>query len=105
MKAFPSTSVTIAPFAFATNRGVPPTDRKARTGELTPPGISCCACRNSFFDAVVFIRALLLRDAARTGFRKDGELYPLPGRGVKGSIRLKSKRFSIRRKTIFWYGL
>jgi hypothetical protein len=36
---------------------------------------------------------------------KDGELYPLPGRGVKGSIRLKTKRFSIRRKTIFWYDL
>src|SRR5690242_17524069 len=25
------------------NRGVPPTDRKARTGELTPPGTTCSA--------------------------------------------------------------
>src|SRR3990172_10460721 len=32
---------------------------------------------------------------------KDGELYPLTERGVKGSIHRNCKRFSIRRKTIF----
>src|SRR3712207_6672170 len=29
------------------NRGVPPTARKARTGELTPPGMTFCARANS----------------------------------------------------------
>src|SRR5262245_50473350 len=29
------------------NRGVPPTARNARTGELTPPGITRCARSNS----------------------------------------------------------
>ncbi len=36
---------------------------------------------------------------------KDGELYPLSGQGVKGSIRWNSKRFSICRKRIFRFGL
>jgi hypothetical protein len=27
-------------------RGVPPTERNARTGELTPPGVVCCARAN-----------------------------------------------------------
>ena len=29
------------------NRGVPPTERNARTGELTPPGISVLARANA----------------------------------------------------------
>src|SRR5664279_2122793 len=29
------------------NRGVPPTDRKARTGEFTPPGVTARARANS----------------------------------------------------------
>ncbi len=32
------------------NRGVPPTARNARTGEFTPPGITCCARSNSSAD-------------------------------------------------------
>src|SRR6185437_15830717 len=32
-----------APSPRAKNRGVPPTDRNARTGELTPAGIVRCA--------------------------------------------------------------
>jgi hypothetical protein len=32
--------VIIGPLPEAMNRGVPPTDPKARTGELTPPGIT-----------------------------------------------------------------
>ena len=35
--------------------GVPPTLRKARTGELTPPGISFCARAKSASDRVRFI--------------------------------------------------
>ena len=33
----------IAPMASLKKTGVPPTDLKARTGELTPPGINNCA--------------------------------------------------------------
>ena len=36
----PSTSHTYGPSARATKYGVPPTDRNARTGELTPPGMT-----------------------------------------------------------------
>lgn len=34
----PSTSVTNGPRAPTRKRGVPPTERNARTGEFTPPG-------------------------------------------------------------------
>ena len=43
MSSAPSTSVNRAPEADAMNRGVPPTERNARTGEFTPPGIASCA--------------------------------------------------------------
>ena len=36
----PSASVRYGPFAETIKRGVPPTEPNARTGELTPPGIS-----------------------------------------------------------------
>ena len=39
------------------NRGVPPTPRKARTGELTPPGITCLGAREQRFGSGVFIKA------------------------------------------------
>ena len=34
-------------------RGVPPTALKARTGELTPPGMGPCARSNSVSDLVI----------------------------------------------------
>ena len=37
------------------NRGWPPTERKARTGLFTPPGINVCASANSLAERVVFI--------------------------------------------------
>ena len=43
----PSTSVTVAPGREATKYGVPPTDRNARTGEFTPPGMTRCPRSNS----------------------------------------------------------
>ena|SRR6266496_1019441 len=43
MYLFPSTSQTRAPSERATKNGSPPTLRNARTGELTPPGMRCCA--------------------------------------------------------------
>ncbi len=36
-----------APLPRAKKRGVPPTARNARTGELTPPGITRCAAANN----------------------------------------------------------
>src|SRR5688572_30431081 len=43
MYVFPSTSVISNPSASLMNGGVPPTALNARTGELTPPGITCFA--------------------------------------------------------------
>jgi hypothetical protein len=57
MKLFPSTSYRRAPLARLMKSGCPPTDRKARTGLLTPPGITRCAAANSFLDVVVFIKS------------------------------------------------
>ena len=56
MYLFPSSSHINAPLAFLINGGVPPTDLKARTGELTPPGIICLARLNNFTDreSVIF---------------------------------------------------
>jgi hypothetical protein len=45
------------PEAFCTNRGSQPTDRHARTGEFTPPGIHVLAWVKSWADLVVFIGA------------------------------------------------
>jgi hypothetical protein len=53
MKVFPSTSRTEAPFARSMNSGVPPTDRKARTGEFTPPGINVFDSANSLLEVFV----------------------------------------------------
>src|SRR6476619_5751902 len=69
----PSTSVIVAPFADLMNRGVPPTPRNARTGELTPPGISSTAFENSSSDrmraSIASVSLLITRrrcgDAAR----------------------------------------
>src|SRR3954463_14340670 len=47
MYSRPSTSGTRDPRPLATKYGVPPTERKARTGEFTPPGITREARPNS----------------------------------------------------------
>src|SRR6202795_1284644 len=47
MYSRPSSSVTRAPRPWRMKSGVPPTARKARTGELTPPGMTCCERSNS----------------------------------------------------------
>jgi hypothetical protein len=61
-------------------RGVPPTDRNARTGEFTPPGISFFANANSLPEVVVFSlakgRSLLPRNLV-TGEKKE----TIPPRG------------------------
>src|SRR6266516_3080947 len=50
MNRTPSTSTRYAPSPRSTKRGVPPTARNARTGELTPPGIRPRARSNSSSD-------------------------------------------------------
>src|SRR5450631_1266307 len=47
----PSTSVRYGPLALAMNRGVPPTTRKARTGLLTPPGVTATARVSNAWEA------------------------------------------------------
>jgi hypothetical protein len=50
MYSRPSASVIVAPAPRRMNRGVPPTPRNARTGLLTPPGITFLARPNSAVD-------------------------------------------------------
>src|SRR5687767_9961760 len=47
MYVLPSTSFTVAPLPSLMKTGVPPTALNARTGELTPPGMSWRALRNA----------------------------------------------------------
>src|SRR6516225_7027779 len=68
MYSRPSTSHTRLPLARAMKRGVPPTARKARTGEFTPPGVVCWARSNSaWFRSVVMC-------GSGYGFEQRGEL-------------------------------
>ena len=57
MNEFPSASRMREPFAFLINRGWPPTDRKARTGLFTPPGMTFWASANNVWEVFVFIEA------------------------------------------------
>jgi hypothetical protein len=54
MYSFPVQSVMQAPLADAIKTGVPPTARKARTGELTPPAIDWLAALKR--DSEVFMQ-------------------------------------------------
>src|SRR5215831_1044643 len=53
MYSLPSTSQSRAPWARAKKMGSPPTARKARTGELTPPGMLRRARAKSSLDLLV----------------------------------------------------
>ena len=55
INSLPSTSVIMHPSALATNSGSQPTDLQARTGELTPPGMTCRAWSNKTAERSVFI--------------------------------------------------
>src|SRR3954468_7253518 len=59
MKRLPSASNRYAPSPRSMKRGVPPTPRKARTGELTPPGIARCASAKSCSERVVVAVVLM----------------------------------------------
>ena len=45
--------VNLLPDAFAVKKGLPPTERNARTGEFTPPGIKVLAFLNKDSDVVI----------------------------------------------------
>ena len=55
MNSFPSASQMCDPFPLAINKGVPPTERNARTGELTPPGKYSFAFEKSCSERFVFM--------------------------------------------------
>src|SRR3954465_2643147 len=57
MYLLPSISVTIAPSASLMKTGVPPTALNARTGELTPPGITFLAFANEASELAMERRA------------------------------------------------
>src|ERR1035441_286555 len=79
MYRLPSASHTCAPCPRTRNGGVPPTDRKARTGELTPPGMSrsarVCKARDlSRLRAIVRYSPFALRSSL-TGVQRKTEEF------------------------------
>ncbi len=54
----PSAVVSVAPCAERVKNGAPPTERKARTGELTPPGMSLRARAKRSVEAEVLEEAV-----------------------------------------------
>src|SRR5512139_2070658 len=105
MKVFPSTARTVAPFARSMNSGVPPTERKARTGEFTPPGISVFASANSLLEVFVFSGATGASCLLEGGVdRGRAEIVPAPPRPCQGKA-WEIREFYRKRKTALWNGL
>src|SRR5438552_1696480 len=67
MYSWPSTSQTRAPLARSTKNGCPPTARKARTGEFTPPGIYLSASAKSCSDWERIMTVLCAKDGRSRG--------------------------------------
>src|SRR5512140_1210636 len=87
MKALPSTSKMRAPSAWSTKKGSPPTPRKARTGEFTPPGISCCARWKSSALRSVFMSVSVLDAGDEVVLRCAGHLLdPRPHEGAGSQV-------------------
>ena len=70
-------------------RGVPPTERKARTGELTPAGIVRCARANSSSLRLIAMLAVLAEVDARSRRR--------PARAARAAARRRRRRVEHRR--------
>src|SRR5262245_22926969 len=51
MYSLPSASQIWEPLPRSMNKGLPPPARNARTGEFTPPGMTCCALLKSSSDS------------------------------------------------------
>src|SRR5687767_6161766 len=74
--SLPSASVRYAPLAETMNRGVPPTEPKARTGELTPPGMSWRArSKSSSLRGMLEVMVPILS----VGGRRSGQQFGYPG--------------------------
>jgi hypothetical protein len=83
MYSLPSASQMWEPFPRTMWSGSPPTERKARTGEFTPPGMSCSARLCSLRDCSVLrgiVSDISFNIAARVGGRAARARAPsLPG--------------------------
>src|SRR6218665_1219718 len=84
MKRWSLASQKYAPRARLTKRGVPPTALKARTGEVTPPGMSALARSNSgMFRSVISVFGVMGRHhKAFQGLRivnGGGVFFGVPG--------------------------
>src|SRR5262249_48169732 len=71
------------------NRGCPPTDRKARTGLLTPPGMSVWASANNRAERVVFIVGAHRITRRQKRSRKRPEESELPQVRPKNVAKLR----------------
>src|SRR5512146_361600 len=80
------------------NRGCPPTDRNARTGLFTPPGISCWASAKSLADLVVFITGAHPNMQCENWSRKRDEPQIASREVQKCRIRYYLHHFLIQRQ-------
>src|SRR4029077_14674065 len=70
MYSLPSTSQSREPLAFATKNGSPPTLRKARTGEFTPPGMNRLASAKRV-ELVMCAKTTSIVDGVQSRLRRE----------------------------------
>src|SRR5690348_8903454 len=80
----PSSSVTRAPRPSRMKGGVPPTARKARTGEFTPPGMSLAERSKSSSLRLAMGAPLRRGEGLRQGARRRGHVAGFEERGDHG---------------------
>src|SRR5581483_7394927 len=90
MNWFPSSSSTWLPQPRLMNSGCPPTDLKARTGLLTPPGKTRCDCSKSDVDRLIVSVAAWSSLLARPieAYRRHIELRAPTGAQARGAAVL-----------------
>src|SRR6059036_3468133 len=86
MYSLPSASQTRAPFARAKKRGWPPTALKARTGLLTPPGMTFCARSKSRWERVVCCSVRLISNPVHHVVSVVGEDEVCAGAAHHGQV-------------------
>ena len=101
MSSRPSAVVSRALSALVVKKGVPPTERKARTGEFTPPGIICWARAKSSSETEG-IGASKARRAAHgkgdSGPETSKDRPQRTGRNRDGSTERPQPRFTAARR-------
>src|SRR4051812_29662578 len=75
--------MSVAPSACLMNGGVPPTALKARTGELTPPGITFFALANAASELAI--------DLAASDW-ESGMMVDLPGGDLMSSDETRQRK-------------